>query len=108
MKRGQIIRVALSGDYGKPRPAVLIQADAFMEAHPSIVVCPVTSELRDTPLFRITLEPSRRNGLQKLSQIMVDKVQATRRERIGDPIGELEEEYLIRLNRSLMVFLGLP
>jgi mRNA interferase MazF len=108
VKRGDIVLVALPGDYGKARPAVVIQSDAFNDTHPSLVICPVTSALRDTPLFRITLEPSSGNGLKKLSQIMADKPVAVKRERCGERIGELEAEYLLRLNRSLMVFLGLP
>ena len=63
--------IALQGDLGKPRPALVIQSDLFDE-HPSVTVLPVTSELRDTPLFRITIEPNAENGLQKPSQVMVE------------------------------------
>jgi mRNA interferase MazF len=107
LKRGVIVLTALQGDYGKPRPAVVIQSDLFNETHPSVVICPITSELRDTPLFRITLEPSAMNGLQRLSQIMVDKPQTVKRTRIGDIIGQLEPEQLQRLNRALIAFLDL-
>lgn len=107
MKRGDIVLIALQGDFGKPRPAVVIQADAFNETHPSVVVCPITSELAEAPLFRLTIDPSPRNGLRLLSQIMADKPQTVRRERIGGNIGTLESEHLARLNRSLMAFLGM-
>jgi mRNA interferase MazF len=66
MKRGDPVTIALQGDYGKPSPALVIQSDLFDE-HPSVTILPVTSELRDTPLFRITLKPSDENGLSKLS-----------------------------------------
>lgn len=78
MKRGGLLTVALQGDYGKPQPALVIQSDLF-DAHPSVTVLPVTSELRDTPLFRITIEPSTANGLQKPSQVMVDKLHTVHR-----------------------------
>lgn len=107
MKRGDIVLIALQGDYGKPRPAVVIQSDLFNEAHPSVVICPITSELRDTPLFRITVEPSAMNGLQRLSQIMVDKPQTVKGTRIGSVIGQLEQDVLQRLNRALIAFLDL-
>lgn len=107
MKRGDLVLIALQGDFGKPRPAVVIQADAFNNTHATIVVCPVTSELVDAPLFRLTVDPSPRNGLRMLSQIMADKPQAVRRSRIGENIGILESEHLARLTRSLMAFLGM-
>lgn len=71
MRRGDLVTIALQGDLGKPRPALVIQSDLFDE-HPSVTVLPVTSELRDTPLFRITIEPNAENGLQKPSQVMVE------------------------------------
>ena len=108
MKRGDIRLVALQGDYGKPRPAVIIQSDLFNTEHTSIVICPITSDLRDTPLFRVTIEPSTQNGLRKLSQIMLDKPHTVKRERLGERIGRLNKETLLRLDRSLMVFLNLP
>ncbi len=107
MRRGDILLAALPGDYGKPRPFVIIQADPFNEVHPSMVVCPLTDDLQDSPLFRITLEPSTQNGLQKLSQVMVYKPHTLRRGRCGKVIGRLGDEQILRLNRSLMVFLGL-
>jgi len=72
MRRGDLVTIALQGNFGKPRPAVLIQADQFDE-HPTVTVLPVTSTLVAAPLLRITLQPSAGNGLQKSSQVMVDK-----------------------------------
>jgi mRNA interferase MazF len=105
VKRGDLVTVAISGDYGKPRPALVIQSDLF-DVHPSVTVLPVTSELRGTPLFRVRVEPSNDNGLRKTSEIMVDKAQTVVRERVGDPIGRLDDETLLAVNRALAVFLG--
>lgn len=105
MKRGDIVTVSLSGDYGKPRPALVIQADIFDE-HPSLTILPITSMLRDTPLFRITLEPSEENGLQKISQIMIDKTHTVSREKISKSFGRINNEQMLSVNRALAVFLG--
>ena len=97
--------IALQGDYGKPRPALIIQSDLF-HAHPSVTILPVTGELRETPLFRIRLEPTPANGLEKVSQAMVDKAQSVPRERIGNVFGHVGEEDMLAISRSLAVFLG--
>ena len=68
MKRGDVVTIALQGDYGKPRPALVVQSDLF-DAHPSVTVLPITSELRETPLFRVDVEPNDANGLRKKSQV---------------------------------------
>ena len=107
MKRGDLVIVSAPGDYGKPRPAVIIQSDIFNETHTSIVVCLVTSDRQDAPLFRIDVQPSETTGLKRASQIMVDKIVALRRERIDQHIGRVNDETLIRLNRSLALFIGL-
>lgn len=105
MKRGQLVTIAIPGDYGKPRPALIVQSGLF-DAHPSITVLPVTSELRDAPLCRIQVEPSDENGLRKPSQVMVDKPQTVARGRIGKTIGRLDEPTMLAVNRALAVFLG--
>ncbi len=105
MKRGDLVTVALSGDYGKPRPALVIQSD-FFQAHPSLVILPVTSELRDAPLFRIRIEPTDDNGLLTTSEVMVDKPQAVAVARIGRRIGRLGDDSMLAVNRALAVFLG--
>ncbi len=106
MKRGSLVTVALSGTLGKPRPALVVQSDLFA-AHPSMVILPITSELRDTPLFRVLVEPTAENGLRKDSQIMVDKPQSVPRSKVGSVIGEIDEKNLIQVNRLLAVFLGI-
>ena len=98
--------VAAPGDYGEPRPALVIQSDLFDEL-PSVTLCLVTSTSRDTPIFRITVDPSPSNGLQRVSQIEVDKVMTVARERIGGVIGRLNDATLLKVSRSLAVFFGI-
>ena len=107
MKRGDIVIVSAPGDYGKPRPAVIVQSDLFNDTHASILVCLLTSDLQDAPIFRINVEPDKENGLNTPSQIMVDKMLALRRERIGKQVGKISDEILVQLNRSLALFIGL-
>jgi len=105
MKRGDLVTIALQGDYGKPRPALVIQSDLFSE-HPSVVVLPVTSEIRDTPLFRVTIAPNEINRLSRASDVMVDKVQTVARDKVGLVFGRLSQEELLSVNRMLAVFIG--
>lgn len=105
MKRGDLVIVALQGDYGKPRPALVIQSDLFGE-HPSVTILPVTSELRDTPLFRITVDAVPVNGLRVTSQIMVDKPQTLPREKLGDVIGHFEGDTMLAVDRALALWAG--
>jgi mRNA interferase MazF len=107
MRRGDVVTVAATGDYGKPRPAVIVQTVAFSAAHMSVIICQMTSELSDAPDFRITIEPSDANGLRAPSQIMADKPVTVRRERVGKTIGHLAAEDLRRLNVALAFVLGL-
>lgn len=107
LRRGDLVIVALPGDLGKPRPALILQSDLFLATHPSVTVLPITSEIRDAPLFRIVVEPSRSNGLRKISQIMVDKPMTFRRDKIGAPIGRLDDDLLVRVNRALILWLGI-
>ena len=107
MRRGNVVTVALSGDFGKPRPALVIQADFFNSTHASVTVLPVTSAIVDAPLFRITLDPTAQNGLKKVSQIMVDKATTVRRQRIGQVIGELGDTTMVSVNRALTLWLGI-
>ena len=106
MKRGDLLTVALQGDYGKPRPALVIQSD-FFDRHPSMTVLPVTSDLRDAPLFRITVQPSATNGLKKPSQIMLDKTMTVARDKMGEPFGRLDADTMLQVERHLSVFLGI-
>lgn len=107
MQRGDVVTVAAAGDYGKPRPAIVVQTDAFPESHASVVICQLTSELVDAPDFRVTIEPTRLNGLRLKSQVMADKPVTVRRERIGRKIGRLGNEDMARLGTALAFVLGL-
>lgn len=106
MRRGDLVTVAAPGDYGKPRPALVIQSDLFDEL-PSVTLCLVTSTLRNAPIFRITVDPSPANGLQHVSQIQIDKILTVARERIGGVIGRLDDATLLKVSRSLAVFIDL-
>ena len=105
MRRGDLVTIVLQGAYGKPRPALIIQSDLFSE-HPSVIIIPITSELRDTPLFRVPVRYGESSGLRKPSEVMVDKVQTIPREKIGAVFGRLAEEDMLAVNRALAVFLG--
>ncbi len=104
--RGEIVAVVLPGRYGKPRPALVVQADLF-DVHPSVSVLPITSELRNTPLFRVPITPDAANGLQKPSEIMVDKVTTIPREKIGPIIGVADYATMQAVNRCLALFSGI-
>ena len=107
MKRGEIWTVAGGGDVtGKPRPAVILQHDAF-DGTDSVTICAFTSDPTDLPLFRIPVQPSPRNGLTATSRLMVDKITTVSRRRLGRRIGALQRSDLQRLNQSAIVFLGL-
>ena len=107
MKRGDVVTVAASGDYGKPRPAVVVQTDALPGSHASVVVCQMTSGRAYAPDFRVTIEPSPENGLRATSQVMADKPVAIRRERVGPRIGRLGSEDMARVNIALAFVMGL-
>ena len=107
MNRGDVVIVAAPGDYGKPRPAIIVQTDAFPETHSSVVIFQMTSEVVDAPDFRVTIDPSAENGLQLRSQVMADKPVTVRRRRIGQIIGRLSERDIGRLNIALAFVMGL-
>ena len=107
MKRGDVVTVAASGDYGKPCPAVIVQTNALPAVHASVIVCQMTSDVVDAPDFRVTIEPTEKNGLRTLSQIMADKPVTIRRERVGRRIGSLDERDIARLNVALAFVVGL-
>ncbi len=106
MKRGDLVTAALRGDQGKPRPALVIQADQFDDLA-SVTILPLTSTLIEAPLLRVKVAPSQLNGLAKPSQIMIDKPQTPARQQLGPVIGSLDEAAMRAINRALAVFLGL-
>ncbi|WGQ34065.1 type II toxin-antitoxin system PemK/MazF family toxin [Alcaligenes faecalis] len=106
MRRGDLVTVAMQGDFGKPRPALVIQADLFA-AHSSVTVLPVTSTIVNAPLLRISMQPDSENGLQKPSQIMIDKALTVKRDKIGQSFGSVGADTLVEIERCLAVFLGI-
>ena len=106
MRRGDLITVALSGDYGKPRPALVIQSDQVARTD-SVLVCLLTTTLRDAPAYRISIVADDATGLREPSQIMVDKIVAVRRDRCGPPIGRVGKATLTELGRAVALMTGL-
>jgi mRNA interferase MazF len=106
IKRGDLVTIALPGDYGKPRPALVVQADHFV-ALPSLTVLPLTSDLRDEHLLRITIEPTGQNGLNRPSQFMIDKITTVPRTRAGKRIGVVEPRTMQIVGGALARFLAL-
>jgi mRNA interferase MazF len=101
------VTVAAKGHYsGKPRPALILQSDLF-SAIGSVTICLLTTEILDAPLFRLTVEPSASNGLHQVSQIMIDKIVTVPHDTLGPRIGSLDHDLLVRVDRSLAVFLGI-
>jgi mRNA interferase MazF len=107
VKRGEIWTAAGGANYaGKPRPVVIVQDDRF-DGTSSITICALTSDPSDAPLFRIAVEPSETNGLKATSRLMVDKITTTPKHKLGSRIGRLADDDILRLNRAVMIFLGL-
>lgn len=107
MRRGDIWTVAGGKDYaGKPRPVVIVQDDNF-DATDSITICAFTSDETDAPLFRLPVQPNERNGLRVVCRLMVDKISTVPKTKVGVRIGRLDDEDILRLNRAVLVFLGL-
>ena len=104
--RGDLVTVVLTGDYGKPRPALVIQSDAFRDV-PSTTVLPLSSTLMDLPLIRIPVEPTLQNGLRHTSQVMLDKATTVRADKVGPVFGKLDPETMTRINRAIALFFGL-
>lgn len=106
MRRGDFVTIAMPGDFGKPRPALVIQADHFGE-HATVTVLPVTSTLVAAPLLRITVHPDAENGLRMPSQVMADKAMTVKRDKLGPAFGRIDADALVEVERCLAVFLGI-
>ena len=107
MKRGEVWTVSGGSQYtGKPRPAVVVQEGRFAETE-SLTVCGFTTDTTEAPLIRLEIEPTARNGLKSACRIMVDKITTVSKARLGKRVGRLDDEDMVRLNRALVVFLGL-
>jgi mRNA interferase MazF len=107
LRRGEIWTVAGGKDYaGKPRPVVILQDDRF-DLTGSITVCAFTTDPTDAPLFRLPIEPNDANGLHTPSRLMVDKITTVPKAKIGTRLGRLADDEIVRLNRAIIVFLGI-
>lgn len=107
MNRGEIVIVSAPGDYGKPRPGVVVQSDAYNSTHDSIAICLISSSPGTPTSFRIPVHPTAKTRLRKESQIMIDKIMTFKRSRIGGPIGSLDTETMAALDRGIAIWLGL-
>jgi mRNA interferase MazF len=104
--RGDLVIISLQGDFGKPRPALIIQSNQFND-HATVTVLPITSTMVAAPLLRVTVQPDPKNGLQKPSQVMVDKAMTIKRDKVGQAFGHIETDALVEVERCLSVFLGI-
>ncbi len=102
-----MVTLAATGDFGKPRPAVIVRTDAVPAEQASVVICQMTSECDDAPDFWVTIDPSGKNGLRVRSQVMADKPVTVRRERIGRRVGRLDDKDVSRMNITLAFVMGL-
>lgn len=105
MRRGDLVTIAIAGDFGKPRPALVIQSDHFSETG-TLTVLLVSGTLVEAPLIRVIVQPSPENGLRKPSQVMIDKAMTVKRDKIGAAFGHLGPEVMLSVTRALAVFLG--
>ena len=106
MRRGDLITVALQGEHGKPRPALVIQSDLFARLTSTVTVALLTSTALDVPLIRVPLEPSDKNGLRIRSYVMIDQILSARTRRAGRVFGRLDDTDLLAVNRALALFIG--
>jgi len=107
MRRGDVVVVALPGDLGKPRPAVVVQVDVLNENLRTVLLCPITSFSSDPSFFRVAVEPTIENGLRLPSEIMVEKLQAANKSKLANVIGRMDDQTMRKLGRSLLITLGL-
>ena len=106
VKRGDLVLVSLPGNYGKPRPALVVQSDFFRE-HASVTILPLTSALREAPLLRVTVIPDQSNGLRAASQVMIDKTSTIARTKVQPAFGQLDADFMLQIERLLALFLGI-
>jgi mRNA interferase MazF len=107
VKRSDIVLVALPGDFGKPRPALIVQSNIFNEQPFSVIVCPLTTEAVDAPAIRISVEPTEATGLHERSYIMIDKIASVRPQRLRNTIGTIDDGIMRQVDSALMIILGL-
>ena len=107
MNRGDLVTVALQGEHGKPRPALVIQSDLFANLASTVTIALLTSAALDIPIFRVPIEPSERNGLRTRSFVMIDQTFSASTRRFGNVFGHLDDTDMLSVNRALALFLGI-
>jgi len=107
VKRGDVVIILMQGDGGKPRPGIIVQSDRLNEAATSLLVCPLSSDIRKPGILRPIIEPTDANGLRLQSQVMIDKLSALSRDRIRQIIGTLDGDAMERIDQALLLVLGL-
>ena len=107
MRRGDVVIVSLPGDYGKPRPAILVQIDELTKHVDGVIVAPLTTTLLPAPLYRPTIRPSPENGIMQISQVMVDKLSAVSKTKIAKTVGHCDAQVMAEIDRTLAFVLGL-
>ena len=106
LSRGDLVTIAVQGDFGKPRPALVIQANQFNE-HATVTVLLVTGTIVNAPLLRVTVQPDEKNGLQKASQVIIDKAMTIKRDKLGAVFGSVSDEVMLKVGRGIAVFFGI-
>lgn len=106
MKRGDFVTIAMQGDFGKPRPALVVQSDLF-NVHATVTVLLMSGSLIDAPLLRVTIQPDENNGLQKPSQVLIDKAMTVKRDKLGAVFGSANDKAMLQVGRCLAVFLSI-
>jgi mRNA interferase MazF len=107
LKRGDIVTVALSGDLGKPRPALIIETDKLAPSD-HVLVCPGTTFILPESINRRKLvQPDQSNGLRQPTQFQLDKISVTRRAKCGQVIGRLDAATMAEINYLLSVIVGI-
>ena len=104
--RGDLVTIAIPGDFAKSRPALVVQANQFNE-HATMTVLLVTGTIVDAPLLRVTVQPDEKNGLQKTSQVMIDKAMTIKRDKLGPVFGAVSDEVMLKVGRGIAVFFGI-
>lgn len=107
MRRSDLVTVALQGEHGKPRPALVIQSDLAAKLTSTVTIALLTTAALDIPLIRVPVEPSETNGLRQRSYVMIDQTFSARAHRFGAVFGRLEDADMLRVNRALALFLGI-
>ncbi len=107
LKRGHLISIAMQGNFGKPRPALIIQSDMFNKTHATITVALITSDLIDAPIFRVNIDPTEENGLNHKSQIQVDQIITIKKDKVGSVIGKVDDATMVKINRAMVLWVGL-